>query len=327
MKARLIAASTLVALLASTDARAQGATLSPRATWAGHSDIIHHVAFLPDGRRGVTASLDKTIRVREVATGRELLVIETDHPVNVVAISPDGRLLASAERGDFRLWKLKTGELIGSFRDPKGKNNNVIAVVFSADGRTVLSGYGDGTIRTWSTRSLKKVLALKGHKDAVFGAVYSRDGRKIYSGSTDRTVRAWDASTGAPLGVWRGHADSVRSVAVSTDGAKVLSAGYDGTLRQWDARTGRVLGSRFVGGVINAAVFLPDGRVLTGGREVPPQLWDSQLKQPIAVLLGHKNVVESVAVSPDGKTAISGSWDKTAMVWDLPGTASDGGDN
>lgn len=323
MKIRLIASSGVIVLFLSICAFAQGRALAPRASWAGHTDVVHHVAFLPDGRRAVTGGLDKTIRIREVSTGRELLVIETDHPVNVVAISPDGRLLASAERGDFRLWRLKTGRLIGSFKGPKGNENNVIAVVFSGDGRTVLSGYADGTIRTWSARSLKPILVLKGHEHSAYAVTYSLDGLKIYSGATDKTVRVWDAATGAPLDVWRAHTGSVRSVAVSTDGAKVLSAGYDGTLRQWDARTGRALGSRVVGGVVNAVVFLPDGRVLTGGRDSTPQLWDPELKQLIAVLRGHQGPVESVAVSRDGKTAISGSWDKTAMVWDLPGAASD----
>ncbi|KAK3943402.1 WD40 repeat-like protein [Diplogelasinospora grovesii] len=132
----------------------------------------------------------------------------------------------------------------------------VRAIAFSPDGRLIVSGSDDSTVRVWdaATGAERRVLkghsrgVLRGHWRGVTAVAFSPDGRLIVSaGSDDSTVRVWDAATGAERrvlkghsrGVLRGHWRGVTAVAFSPDGRLIVSAGSDdSTVRVWDAATG-----------------------------------------------------------------------------------------
>jgi WD40 repeat protein len=96
-----------------------------------------------------------------------------------------------------------------------GHSDCVDSVAYSPDGRTVVSGSWDGTIRIWDAQTGAAVgQPLKGHTDYVTSVAYSPDGRTVVSGSDDKTIRIWDAQTGAAVGQsLEGHTGSVYSVA------------------------------------------------------------------------------------------------------------------
>jgi len=94
----------------------------------------------------------------------------------------------------------------------------------SADGRQVLSGATDGTIRLWDLATNESLCVLEGHKGFVWTVALSRDGRRALSGGADRTVRFWDLAAGRQLRCFEGHARDVWKVAFSPDGLKALSA-------------------------------------------------------------------------------------------------------
>jgi WD40 repeat protein len=114
-------------------------------------------------------------------------------------------------------------------------------VAFSPDGKQVVSGSFDKTVRLWDTATGAALQTLTGHWGSVRSVVFSPDGKQVVSGSGDWTVRLWDAVTGAELQTLKGHSDSVRLVGFSPDGKQVVSASDDETVRLWDAMTGEVL--------------------------------------------------------------------------------------
>jgi WD40 repeat protein len=89
-------------------------------------------------------------------------------------------------------------------------------VAFSPDGRQVVSGSYDDTVRDAATGAALQT--LDGHADDVTSVAFSPDGKQAVSGSWDKTVRLWDAATGKWLQTLEGHLDSVSSVAFSPDG-------------------------------------------------------------------------------------------------------------
>jgi hypothetical protein len=106
--------------------------------------------------------------------------------------------------------------------------------VVSSNGRQMLSGGMDGSVRLWDTDSGEELCRCSGHRSMVDCVAFSPDGRRALSGSDDGTVRLWDLESGRQLCVFRGHRSGVREVAFSADGHRVLSSSFhDGTVRVW----------------------------------------------------------------------------------------------
>jgi eukaryotic-like serine/threonine-protein kinase len=182
------------------------------------------VAFSPDGKL-VAVGEGADVRVWDWAAGSSRLLRAHTGPVQHVAFSPSGTMLASAS-GDttVALWDLDSAKprLLG------GHTNSVKWVAFSPDGASLVSSGLDGTVRLWRV-SDGTGRAFIGHRGAVPCAVFSPDGRMLVSAGDDRTVRLWDAATGESR-VVRGHERPVRQVAFAPDGKSVASVGRDGTL-------------------------------------------------------------------------------------------------
>ena len=125
----------------------------------------------------------------------------------------------------------------------------MFSVACSPDGRRIISGSNDRTIRIWDALTGSTVgEPLEGHNSWVSSIVCSPDGRSIISGSHDRAIRIWDAATGAAVGEpLEGHNGTVLSVACSPDGRRIISGSRDSTIRIWNAETGAPVESPLMG--------------------------------------------------------------------------------
>ena len=145
----------------------------------------------------------------------------------------------------------------------QGHEQGVRTVAFSPDGRHIVSGSDDETIRLWDAQTGGQVgNPLKGHTDFITSVAFSPDGRHIVSGSRDETIRLWDAQTGGQVGNFQGHTSFVSSVVFSPDGRHIVSGSWDKTIRIWDAQTGGQVGKPFQRNTyLNRLVtFSPDGK-------------------------------------------------------------------
>ena len=119
----------------------------------------------------------------------------------------------------------------------KGHQHWVNSVAFSPDGKTIVSGSRDKTIRLWDTTGKPIGQPLKGHQAGVYSVAFSPDGKTIISGSSDKTIRLWN-TTGKPIGQpLIGHEHHVNKVVFSPDGKTIISGSGDNTIRLWRGGT------------------------------------------------------------------------------------------
>ncbi len=189
----------------------------------------------------------------------------------------------------------------------------VTAVVFSPDGRRVLTGSDDKTVVLRDAQS-GKTLHTWQHDGRVSAASFSPDGRRVLTGSRDKTAVLRDAQSGKTLHTWQ-HDYLVNAVAYSPDGQRVLTVSWDETVVLRDVQSGATLHTwRHHWGVTASVAFSPDGRrVLTDSVDNTAVLRDAQSGAALHTWQ-HTAQITAVAFSPDGQRVLTGSRDKTAVL-------------
>jgi len=312
MSAQRVLFLAIIWLATSSPLSAQDPKL--RATLKG-TGAIYVVAFSLDGKTLASASSDMTIKLWDVATGKERRSLGRNGVVRSVAFSPDGRTLALASDEAVNLWDVANGKEPATL----DWHTAVKAVAFSLDGKSLASASGDKTVKLWDVANGKEQATLRGHTQLVWSVAFSPDGKTLASASSDMTIKLWDVATGKERATLQGHSGNVLSVAFSPDGKTMASASEDKTIKIWEATTDKERAT-LQGHSINvlSVAFSPDGKALASASGDHLTLWDVATGKERASLQGHTDWVISVTFSPDGKMLASGSWDKTVKLWDVP---------
>ena len=192
--------------------------------------------------------------------------------VESLAISPDGKTLATASGQAVKLWDMESWTVLYTL--PAG---SVTVVAFSPDGHTVAAGGGmAGTeIIVWNAESGQELYTLTGHTNLIQSITFSPDGQILASGSIDEKIWLWNINSGLQIRVLSGHTNHVTSLAFSPDGQILASASWDLTVRLWNVVNGQELNSLYGhSNWLYSVAFSPDGAIVaSGGSDQEVRLW------------------------------------------------------
>jgi len=274
------------------------------------------------------ASVMTYLLTQQVRAG-ELRAVPGDiGPDLVLALSPDGTLVAAGDKQDdnVRLWDTATGKPVGMpMRADAIPHTGVNGVAFSPDGK-LLASVTDGEVQLWNPVTGTLVRTFLPPDPSVAGVLdnvaFSPDGDLVASGDLSGYIYLWNTVTGklarAPIQTGGGIHAGVSDLAFSPGGTLLASADNNGYVRLWAIPSGEPVGQplptdRGQSGVAGVA-FSPDGKLLasvvTGG---PVRLWDPATGSPVGAPIRADSA--GVAFSPDGKFLASAGIDGYVRLW------------
>jgi WD40 repeat protein len=300
---------------------------------AGEQEFFTRLALSPDGRTVACGRAKITIfgdavptriTLWDVMTGREVMQLDGhDDWVWSVAFSPDGKHLASGG-GDGRVvvWDVRTARRMQELRGRRG--SSVLSVAFTPDGREVVSGGLDDHVHVWDLSTGVERLYLQADSD-VFSIAVSADDTRLAS----NTGEVWDLRTGRVL--YRGgRASNVIMAGLSPDGAllakpyretrriSLVSAGSGEELAAWDWE-GSFEGTPRRNWTNDIADFSPDSRmVVSGSPDGTVRVRDIGSGREVVTFSCPSSMAHSFAWTQDGKFLLTGMFDNTVLVWELP---------
>ncbi|KAF0153925.1 MAG: (Myosin heavy-chain) kinase [Syntrophaceae bacterium] len=206
--------------------------------------------------------------------------------------------------------------------------HSVSSLAITPDGKHVISGGGDHTLKLWDMASGREIRTLSGHKDGINCLAVSPDGRYVISASrrlsnSGKSLVLWEIETGREIRDFQPGYE-VPALAFTPDG-KYIVTGSSGSawedaksMAVWDVVAGREIRKFGDSSSKNALAVTPDGRFVVANSGWKLKLWDIATGREVRTFQGeHASILTSIAVSPDGRYAVSGSWDKTLKLWDI----------
>ena len=280
----------------------------------------------PDGKQLASSSTVGRVRFWDTQRGKEVGHWSRQQTADaVLACSSDGKTLADRVRQPtaVKVVDAATGQKKLALAGPK--DDPVLAVAFSPDGKMLGVSHRNGGIQLWSLpeRKVAQQLPCPGGAQAL---AFAPDGKILAGAGTDK-MALWDVVTGQQLHPFS-KVNPVACLAFSPDGQTLASGMYDATIKLWDVRQGLELGKELRtleghGSAVFAIAFAADGRTLTSGSyDRTVRLWETASGNQIGAWGGHRGPVTGVALTPNGRVVISGSADTSLLFWDVTGRST-----
>lgn len=283
-----------------------------------HKEEITALALSPDSSRLASASGDRTIRLWNTETFKQIHQLDAACYPTSLAFSGDGKTLISGGDDNLvRLWETGSGQALPPLTGHQGP---VVSLVMARDGKTLVSGGQDGTIRLWDFASRKESKVIHREPGDGDALALSIDGKLLATAGLNNTVRIFETDTGKELFANLGPRGALTAAVLSRDGKTLAAGGGTRLIHLWDAQSGkelRQLPAEHHGDLTLA--LAPDGKTLAvAGGPAAITFWNlaDGAKGP-AIDNPAKDPILCVRYSPDGKQLAAGHRTGMVRVWNL----------
>ena len=319
MQTRLAQLIAGTMLLAATTVSAQPGPQASQ-TFSGHLGAVTMADFTPDGLVVGTSSADHSLKLWNVATGKELTTLAGNAaPVSSMAISPNGRVLASGARDNtIKLWDIPQTKPL---RILAGHQSAATAFAFNAEATLFLSASRDKTVRLWDTQKQGDPIVLEGHSAEVTAAAWRADRNQFATADAAGFIRQWRTIDNYPEGTIGTHRGEVTALFYHSNNQQMISTGTDGLAKVWQLPIIAPAEIASPEQPIDLATISTDGQLLAtaGSLNDRPTIVIRKVEDGSIVvsLLGHEAPVTALAFNSNHTRLVSGSEDKTVRVWDI----------
>jgi COMPASS component SWD3 len=202
-------------------------------------------------------------------------------------------------------------------------NENIFAIITSADGQKFFTAKGWGLIKEYST-NFGKILHDRSksnpniRNNPIYALAISSDSKYLYTGGEDRKIVVWHTQSGAEVRLnSQYHDKAVRSLCLSNDD-RILASGSDQRIRIWNAKTGEILNSFYAhADWVRGLAITPDLRLLISAGDEKIKIWDLATGNKLNTIIAHDRPIRSIALSQDGNILVSGATDGIVKVWQI----------
>ncbi len=295
----------------------------PMKSMDGHRTTVTSLAFSPDSTMLASASEDNTVKLWEMPAGKELKTLRGHFgEVKTVQFAKQGqRLLTASIDGRVKSWNVSELASADILEHPDA----VSAAAFSDDGQLIITSCHDGRLRFWEAATGKLQKAIDAHDGGVWLVRFLKYGGQaaLVSVGRDGKARLWDLDSGAFLHEFdaRPNSTDVVPLAVSDDSHLLAFSDSGYTVQVWDLKRNRLVNRLTVGGAYDLS-FLSGGHTLAVASMRSVSLWDVVTAQKQFSVPVDSRMARCLALSPDGQTIATGSYDRTVKLWDVGNTGS-----
>ncbi len=285
---------------------------------SAHSSVVKAIRLADHSRFVVTCSSDATARVWELPTGKLLRALpgHRGEVSNVMIAAGGDQIFTAGSDGDVKRWQFgdRPNNLI--IDHPQA----VSSISFSLDGQRIITGCADGYLRVFESATCTELSATKAHKSKCWRVVcLDYDGREcLVTSGDDASLRIWDLESMQLVRELpgRGNANDPPPIAVSANGVLLAFQDSDFSVQVIDLRANNTL-CQLIIGKTEDLTFDPTGTVLFTASDAKVAAWDIEAGRQRGEIHVDSRQVNAIAVSVDGRSLLSASFDRTLKSWPI----------